>query len=117
MKALVTLVVLAVALIGCRTEVAPAVRTTKPATYKPPPGECEVHDFPMATDVPAGAQNLGWVSVPHGDQPDEVTFEALRKAVCAKGGNAFSQAHWIRAAGASVADRPESLEANAWATP
>ena len=42
---------------------------------------------------------------------------ALREAVCKAGGNAFSQMRWIREAGASVADPPIHLEANAWLVP
>jgi hypothetical protein len=48
---------------------------------------------------------------------DDATFAALREAVCKAGGNAFSQMRWIREAGASVADPPVSLEANAWVLP
>jgi hypothetical protein len=59
---------------------------------------------------------VGWVSVPR-EASDDETFNHLRAAVCAKGGNAFSQAHWIRPPGASVADPPAELEANAWAEP
>jgi hypothetical protein len=50
-------------------------------------------------------------------ETDDATFEALRKAVCARGGDAMSQMHWLRAPGASVADQPVELEANAWVTP
>ena len=116
MKPLI-LIVLACAWCSCRTEIVPTVRTAKAPLYRPPPGECEVHDYAMATDVPKDSQNLGWISVKHGENTDEQSFEALRKAVCAKGGNAFSQAHWIRAPNASIADRPVELEANAWLTP
>lgn len=114
MKKLLLLALLAA---GCRTEIKPLVREA-PGKLKARyvEGECNVHDFPTATDVPAGAKNLGWVKVPHGDS-DEATFEALRKAVCAMGGDAMSQMHWLRAAGASVADHPVELEGNAWVLP
>ncbi|MFZ5445575.1 MAG: hypothetical protein ACOZQL_36625 [Myxococcota bacterium] len=105
------------ALAACRTEIKPLVKDA-PAKLKPRyvEGECRVLDFPTATDVPAGAKNLGWVKVPHGGT-DEETFEALRKAVCARGGDAMSQMHWLRAAGASIADHPVELEGNAWVLP
>ena len=117
MNRLVCGLVMGLCLASCRTEIAPTVRAEKPKVYVPKPGECEVHDYVTAPDVPAGSKNLGWLSVPHENQTDEETFAALRQAVCAKGGNGFSQAHWIRAAGASVADQPVALEANVWAVP
>lgn len=98
---------------SCRTEIRPLVKSEPRATRREAPGECSVHDYASATDVPAGAENLGWVAVPRQPTDDE-TFNTLREAVCAKGGNAFSQAHWNRAAGASIADPPTDLEANAW---
>jgi|GEM_PF-2613956 hypothetical protein len=114
MKKLVVLVLLAA---GCRTEIKPLVKQ-EPVARKQRfvEGECNVRDYPTATDVPSGSKNLGWVNVPRQDT-DEATFEKLRQAVCAKGGDAMSQMHWIRASGASVADPPIELEGNAWATP
>lgn len=102
---------------GCRTEIAPVIK-------KPDPGPkvrlvdqgCEATDYPAGTDVPAGAKNIGWVKVDRGEN-DDATFAALREAVCKAGGNAFSQMRWVRAAGASVADPPIHLEANAWVVP
>jgi hypothetical protein len=107
--ALAALVVFA----ACRTELAPLVRADPKKTTLEVNGECVVHDYHSATDVPPGAANIGWVVVPRGENDDE-TFGKLREAVCAKGGNALSQAHWNRPAGASVADPPTELEANAW---
>lgn len=112
MRRAVALVAALVALAGCRTEIQPLVRApTAKATRLV--DECRVRDYPTASEVPDGAERIGWVAVePAGT--DEESFERLRQAICAKGGNAFSQAHWNRAAGASIADPPVSLEANAW---
>ncbi len=103
---------------GCRTEIQPIVRGEEAAPRGRPrgPAECQVHDFPTATDVPAGAKSLGWVKVKR-LETEEVTFETLRKKVCELGGDAMSQLHWIRASGASVADAPIELEGNAWSMP
>jgi len=101
------------ALAGCRTEIRPLVKEAPPKVERFTPGECRVRDYPSAPDVPEGAENIGWIKVPIAAS-DEETFENLRKAVCAKGGNAFSQAHWNREAGASIADPPIELEANGW---
>lgn len=106
----------ALAVAGCRTEIKPLVKEEAPRFERLVPGECRVMDYPSAPDVPEGSENLGWVKVPRAAS-DEETFENLRQAVCAKGGNAFSQAHWIREAGASIADQPIELEANAWRVP
>ena len=113
MRGLLLLVLLA----GCRTEIQPLVKgevTTR--RLKQRNAECEVHDFPTATDVPANSKALGWVKVNRAES-DEVTFENLRKKVCEMGGDAMSQMHWIRASGASVADPPVELEGNAWSMP
>jgi hypothetical protein len=104
------------ALAGCRTEIRPLVPETSPKVQRFEPGECRVQEYPSAPDVPEGAKNIGWVTVPMAAS-DEETIENLRKAICAKGGNAFSQAHWNRAPGASIADPPIELEANAWLVP
>jgi hypothetical protein len=108
--------VAALVLAACRTQIKPLVREEPVKVERLDPGECRVHDYPSATDVPEGAENIGWVKVPR-EKTDEETFEKLREAVCAKGGNAFSQAHWVRAAGASIADQPTELEANVWLVP
>lgn len=108
---------MALVLGGCRTVVLPIVKVEPP---RPPladaPETCVVHDYRTATDVPAGSTNLGWIVVPVSGTDDE-TFVKLREAICAKGGTALSQAHWNRPAGASVADPPIELEANAWVEP
>ena len=113
----VAVVVSSLALVACRTEIHPLVKS-EPVTRKVrnTAEECHVHDYPAATDLPAGAKNLGWVRVKRLETED-ATFEALRKEVCTLGGDAMSQMHWIRASGASVADPPIELEANAWVTP
>ena len=99
---------------GCRTEIIPVVRKTPP----PPrvftaPSECEVHDFPNATDVPPGAKNLGWVEVKR-EATDEETYVALRKKICELGGDALSQLAWVTEPGNHD---PTSIRANAWAMP
>lgn len=115
MRAMSMLIVLAV--VGCRTEIVPFVQKgpAKPRVRLVDQG-CEATDYPAGTDVPEGAQNIGWIKVDRQDT-DEATFVALREAVCKAGGNAFSQMRWIRASGASVADPPIELEANAWVLP
>ena len=113
MRGLLLLVLLA----GCRTEISPMVkREITAGRMKQRAAECEVHDFPTATEVPANSKALGWVKVSRAES-DEVTFEKLRKKVCELGGDAMSQMHWIRASGASVADPPVELEGNAWSMP
>jgi hypothetical protein len=108
------LLVLAVAVSTCRTELRPlvAARSAPPPTGPRGP-RCTVHDYRGSIDVPSGASNLGWVSVPRGET-DEATFERLREAICLKGGSAYSQPRWVRPPGAGVADPPAELEANAW---
>lgn len=99
---------------ACRTEIRPQIKDLGPAKVRRDvSGECIVHDYQASTEIPAGATNLGWVAVPRAANDNE-TFAKLRQAVCEKGGTAFSQAHWNRPAGASVADPPSELEANAW---
>jgi hypothetical protein len=112
------LALLTLLLAACRTEIKPLLKDepVKKKLRNSASGECSVHDYPTATDLPTGSQNIGWVTVKRLATDDE-TFEALRKEVCAKGGDAMSQMHWIRASGASVADPPVELEANAWVTP
>ncbi|MFT3707687.1 MAG: hypothetical protein QM817_08470 [Archangium sp.] len=111
------LALLSLLFVACRTEIKPLVKE-EPVKRKVrnTVNDCSVHDYPAATDLPAGSQNIGWVTVKRLATDDE-TFEALRKEVCAKGGDAMSQMHWLRASGASVADPPVELEANAWVTP
>jgi len=104
---------LLVALGGCRTEISPVVKKVEEPRARVVDVGCEPQDYQSGAEVPSGAKNLGWVRVDRAAS-DEVTFAALREAVCQKGGNAFSQARWIREAGASVADAPVALEANAW---
>ncbi len=111
MKRLALVVLLVV---GCRTEITPVLVKAAPVRqYKMVEGECEVHEYPRGDEVPSGASNIGWLTVDR-QATDEATFEQLRLAVCAKGGNAFSQARWLRNTSMSVGDPPVGLEANAW---
>ena len=105
-----------VAFASCRTEIKPIVKPTPVKKQRQAGQQCEVHDYAMATDVPSGSQNIGWVKVPM-QESDEKTFEKLREEVCAKGGDAMSQMHWLRPSGSSVADTPTELEGNAWVLP
>lgn len=111
------LLVAGLLLAGCRTEIQPLVKTAPTARQmKQRDAECQVRDYPTATDVPAGSKGLGWVKVDR-QETDDLTFELLRKKVCELGGDAMSQMRWIRASGASVADPPVELEGNAWSMP
>lgn len=102
---------------GCRTEIQPLVKGEAAGPRsRLRNAECQMRDYPGATDVPAGAKSLGWVKIDR-LATDEATFEALRKKVCEMGGDAISQMHWIRASGASVADPPVELEGNVWSLP
>ncbi len=73
---------------------------------------CNVRDFASATDLPEGAQNLGWVTVPQ-LETDDATFLELRKKICELGGDALSQAAWVKGPG----DEERALTANAWTLP
>ncbi len=111
------LLLLALVFAGCRSEIQPLVKQdTVTRKSRASDGECHVHDYPTASEVPAGSKSIGWVKVAR-QETDEATFEKLRAEVCAKGGDAMSQMHWIRASGASVADAPIELEGNAWELP
>lgn len=111
------LVLVSLFIVGCRTEIQPTVRSEAVVKRtRASDGECRVIDYPTASEVPSGARSIGWVKVAR-KETDEKTFEALREEVCAKGGDAMSQMHWIRASGASVADQPIELEGNAWSLP
>ncbi len=116
MKRLLLGAALAVLASACRTEIQPIVKGDAQARrgVTRGPAECQVRDYPLATDVPSGAKSLGRVKVDRQDS-EEATFELLRKKVCELGGDAMSQMQWIRAAGASVADPPIELEGHAWA--
>jgi len=101
--------------LGCRTEIKPLVRERPPPKryYTAPGSGCVVNAFTPATDLPAGSKNLGWIEVKR-EPDDEATYEKLRKAICAKGGNAQSQMAWVREAGDY---EPTRLRANAWVLP
>jgi len=114
-KHLVALSLLAVCTLSCRTEIKPLIREkAPPKKYFSAPGQgCIVNDFQAATDLPAGSKNLGWVEVKR-EPTDEASYEKLRKAICAMGGNAQSQMAWVREAGDY---EPTRLRANAWVLP
>jgi hypothetical protein len=110
-KSLLAVVLLVCA---CRTEIVPVVRTTEaPKTYARPEAGCDVRDFNGATDVPAGAKNLGWVQVKRA-KTDEESYQRLRDKICKLGGDALSQLAWIRDPGEY---EPNALKANAWVLP
>ena len=104
--------VMFLALVGCRTNIKPAVKPTPNYVYV---GEksCGVYDFEAATDLPNGATNLGWVSVSKAET-DEETYVKLRQKICEMGGDALSQLAWVRQAGEY---EPTHLKANAWSLP
>lgn len=97
---------------GCRTTVKARPLPKLSDVYVPRDGECHVHDYPEAADIPEGAKNLGKVSVDR-QGSDEETYLALRSAICAAGGDALSSLHWVFELG-QVQGEPHSLEANAW---
>lgn len=102
--------------VGCATATEIRVGEAKP-DYDGPvyarEDECNVHDYPAATDVPAGAEHIGWIKVPR-QESEEETLLALRKAICEKGGDALSQMSWIVPAGRQ---QGVALQANAWVSP
>ncbi len=97
---------------ACRTRIAPYSQPPTSVVYVGDK-QCNVHDFPGATDVPEGAKNLGWVSVKSTGN-DEETFIKLREKICEMGGNGLSQAAWVREPGEY---EPTTLKANAWELP
>ena len=100
---------------GCstRTLIHPPQREEAPqAVYAPEEGACNVRDYPSATEIPSGSRNLGWVSVEQQGN-DEETFLLLRQRICEKGGNALSQAAWVK----GPSDETPKLTANAWVLP
>lgn len=112
MSRLAALAALALAAAGCRTQIAPLKKQDPKVVYV---GDktCNVYDFVAATDVPDGAKNLGWVSVKKAET-DEETFVKLREKICELGGDALSQAAWVR----DVDEyEPSTLKANAWVLP
>src|SRR5215211_473167 len=73
---------------------------------------CNVRDYVSATDVPTGSRPLGRIEV-ESQESDEETFVALHQRVCQVGGDALSQAAWIRDPG----EEKPRLTANAWSLP
>jgi hypothetical protein len=103
----------ALAFSGCRTIVDLSPKPPEAPQEAPRREGCDVHEFGGATEVPAGSKSLGLIRVPR-EQNDEDTYAALRKAVCEKGGDAFSQLHWVKEPGVW---EPTALEATAWDLP
>lgn len=108
------LVVALVLAAGCRSYIAPIVRTVQEEmpTYEGKK-KCDVHDYPLATDLPHAAKSLGWVEVPKGET-DEDTYVALITQVCELGGDAITGLAWQKEAGQYEAS---ALGANAWTLP
>jgi len=106
---------LTLALAGCRTTIEFQHQPPSANVFKAPDLGCSVENYGAATDVPEGSTNLGWVSVPR-EATDEETYVKLREAICAKGGNALSQLHWLDE---MSKDAPVvfAIEANAWLLP
>lgn len=100
-------------LAGCRTMVNLSPTAPEAAPEGPRREGCDVREFPQATELPTGSKNIGWIRVPP-EKADEDTYAALRKAICEKGGDAFSQLHWVKEPGVW---EPTALEANAWVLP
>jgi hypothetical protein len=96
---------------ACRTRLDPYVKPEPKTVYVGEKG-CDVYDFASAADIPEGAKNLGWVTVPYTGNDDD-TFIKLRQKICELGGNALSQPSWDRD---SMEGEP-NLKANAWALP
>jgi hypothetical protein len=114
MKQKLALAVAVLALLGtsaCRTHVS-SVRAPKPAPVYVGDRSCMVQDFASATEVPEGAKNLGWVSVPDSGD-DEKTYIHLREKVCGMEGDALSQVAWVQ----EEAESALVLKANAWQLP
>jgi hypothetical protein len=104
----------ALSLFGCtqRTSISAVPRPKPQEPAYVAQGGCNVRDYTAATDVPSGARNLGWVRVEQ-QESDEATFVALRQKICELGGDALSQAAWVKDPGE---ERPY-LQAHAWELP
>ncbi len=99
---------------GCRSYIAPIVRTVEePLPSFEGKKKCDVHDYPLPTDLPHAAKDLGWVEVPK-QENDEDTYVALIAQVCERGGDAITGLSWVKEAGQYEAS---ALGANAWALP
>ena len=114
-QALIAAALLGIAACVARTEIRAARPKAPPTPVYVGDRSCMVQDFEGATDVPDGAKNLGWVTVPEsgGGDSDEDTFIALRKKICEMGGDALSQPAWVK----DVDDDRPHLKANAWILP
>jgi hypothetical protein len=71
--------------------------------------ECIVIDVESANDLPARAENLGWVSVPE-QASEEETAHALHERVCGIGGNAITRLARVQELG----ECGFVLKGNAW---
>jgi hypothetical protein len=113
------LAIVAASTAGCmsRTELKVEHKRPDPAPVYVGDRSCMVRDFEFATDLPEGSKNLGFVTVAEvqteGKDDDEATYVAVRKKICEMGGDALSQAAWIR----EMDDEHPKLKVNAWALP
>jgi hypothetical protein len=110
MKSLAMAAALALVATGCRTNLK-ATQEQKTNQAYVSEQRCDVFDYALATEVPTGAKNLGWVQVKDTGN-DEETFAALRQKICEMGGDALSGPHWERKSGEDPV-----LKANAWSLP
>jgi len=101
--------------VGCRTDILAEHTPPTAGVFNAPNLGCSVRDYPSASEVPEGSQDLGQVQVPR-EQTDEETYVKMREAICAKGGNGLSQLHWLNE---TTKDAPfvYALEAHAWLLP
>ena len=97
--------------LSCATSLSPVVKVKREEVYRGPK-HCTVLQYPSASDVPTGAQNLGWMLFPQGES-DEATYQIMFTAVCDKGGDAVSSLAWVKEPG----DERPQLKANAWVLP
>jgi hypothetical protein len=97
---------------GCARTFIPPASAQKAQSAAQVRNTCNVRDFDSATDLPQGARSLGPVSVQQAES-DEATYVALRQKICELGGDALSQAAWVK----GPEDEKPQLTANAWALP
>ena len=96
---------------GCATFI-PISKEKPPQQAAASSDECNVRDFPYATDLPKGAQPLGQVAV-EPQASDEDTYLELRRRICELGGDALSQPAWVK----EPTEDHARLTANAWSLP
>jgi hypothetical protein len=78
-----------------------------------PDADCEaqVIDYPSALELPEGSRHVGSVTVR--SLEGEAAFRELRRRVWALGGDAVTQAVWVKEPG----EAKPRLVANAWESP